>query len=108
MGKRKTSKEQGELLAPEPKIVHRAKWLNANGDCRPLCRPKGPIIDYAKEQSAIEDSRVTCPRCRALLKKEVPGKPDNDVFPQSIAATVEGEEREQIVMVLFAVFFSEP
>lgn len=45
------------------KIVHRGKWLGPNGACRPLCRPKGPAVDYSKEQSALEDHRVTCPKC---------------------------------------------
>ena len=49
------------------KIVHRAKWLNDKGECRPLCRPRGPVVDYSKEQSAMEDKRVTCPKCLRLL-----------------------------------------
>jgi hypothetical protein len=50
------------------KIVHRAKWLNDRGDCRPLCRPRGPKVDYSKEQSATEDTRVTCRKCLALIE----------------------------------------
>ena len=49
------------------KVVHRAKWLNDKGECRPLCRPRGPVVDYSKEQSAVEDKRVTCPKCLRLL-----------------------------------------
>jgi hypothetical protein len=54
------------------KIVHRGKWLNDKGECRPLCRPRGPVVNYAKEQSAMEDSRVTCAECLALIKKASP------------------------------------
>lgn len=54
------------------KIVHRAKWLNDRGECRPLCRPRGPAINYAKEQSAIEDKWVTCAKCLASIKASGP------------------------------------
>lgn len=53
------------------KIVHRAKWLNDKGEWRPLCRPRGPVVNYAKERSATEDKRVTCEKCLALLPPKI-------------------------------------
>jgi len=55
------------------KVVHRAQWLNERGDCRPLCRPRGPAVNYAREQSSMDDRHVTCAKCRALIdKRELP------------------------------------
>jgi hypothetical protein len=45
------------------KVVHRAGWLNDKGHCRPRCRPNGPKVNYAKEQSTTVDKYVTCKKC---------------------------------------------
>ena len=52
----------------KPKIIHRANKLAPSGDVSALCfkRPRAIILNIASW--ALEDERVTCPRCLELIE----------------------------------------
>lgn len=54
---------------PYEKTVHMAKLVNENGGASPWCAKRPGPIDLKRAVWTIVEKHVTCPRCRAALRK---------------------------------------
>jgi hypothetical protein len=62
---------QSEAVGRCPKIVHKAKCVDREGNVSALCFRKPRVVDYSRENAVIVDANVTCPKCRAILDEKV-------------------------------------
>lgn len=53
----------------KPKIYHRGSLVNDNGDVSALCFATPHAIDLKKAMWTNRDEGVTCPKCRAAIKR---------------------------------------
>jgi hypothetical protein len=69
---RKRRPERFDPTKPiRPKIVHKAKCVDREGNVSALCFRKPRVVDYSRENAVIVDANVTCPKCRAILDEKV-------------------------------------
>jgi hypothetical protein len=52
------------------KVYHRASLVNENGDMSALCFKSPRAIDLSKATWTIRDDAVTCPKCRAAIRRK--------------------------------------
>lgn len=57
----------------QPKVSHRAKYMDSHGNTSALCFAKPRAVDLSRETAVLVDGNVTCPKCLALMASAATG-----------------------------------